>query len=243
MKQTYKITISYDGTDYFGWQRQPNKKTIQGELENVLYNFQAKKINVLGAGRTDACVHALGQVAHFRANIKLSNSELQQAINGQLPHDIRITTLEKAGPDFHARKSTRSKIYQYRIFNTRNISPFLIRYALYIPSPLNITKMKKAAAHFIREDDFSSFSSNRLLYPVRNVFRSEIKKKGNEIIYTVEASGFLKYMVRTLVGTLLEIGKGKLEPEDIDTLFKLKKRSLSSPTAPAKGLCLVKVNY
>ena len=243
MKQTYKITISYDGTDYFGWQRQPDKKTIQGELENVLYNFQSKKINVLGAGRTDAGVHALGQVAHFIADIKLDNSELQQAINGQLPHDIRVTALEKTGPNFHARKYARSKIYQYRIFNTGDISPFLIRYALYITSPLNITKMKKAAAHFIREDDFSSFSSNRLLHPVRNVFRSEIRKKGEEIIYTVEATGFLKYMVRTLVGTLLEIGKGKLEPEDIDKLFKQKKRSLSSPTAPPKGLCLVKVNY
>jgi len=243
MKQTYKITISYDGTDYFGWQRQPDKKPIQGELEKVLYNFQAKKINVFGAGRTDAGVHALRQVAHFRADMKLGNSDLQQAINGQLPHDIRITALEKTSPDFHARKSALSKIYQYRIFNTRNISPFLIRYALYIPSPLNITKMKKAAAHFIREDDFSSFSSNRLLHPVRNVFRSEIKKKCEEIIYTVEATGFLKYMVRTLVGTLLEIGKGKLEPDDIDKLFKLKKRSLSSPTAPSKGLCLVKVNY
>ena len=243
MKQTYKITISYDGTDYFGWQRQPDKKTIQGELENVLYNFQSKKINVLGAGRTDAGVHALGQVAHFIADIKLDNSELQQAINGQLPHDIRVTALEKTGPDFHARKYARSKIYQYRIFNTGDISPFLIRYALYITSPLNITKMKKAAVHFIREDDFSSFSSNRLLHPVRNVFRSEIRKKGEEIIYTVEATGFLKYMVRTLVGTLLEIGKGKLEPKDIDKLFKQKKRSLSAPTAPSKGLCLVKVKY
>jgi tRNA pseudouridine38-40 synthase len=243
MKLTYKITISYDGTDYFGWQRQPDKKTIQGTLENVLYNFLSKKINVLGAGRTDAGVHAVGQVAHFRADMKLENSELQQAINGQLPHDIRVTTLEKTGPDFHARKSALSKIYQYRIFNTRDISPFLIRYALYIPSPLNITKMKKAAAHFIREDDFSAFSSNRLLHPVRNVFRSEIRKKGEEIIYTVEATGFLKYMVRTLVGTLLEIGKGKLEPKDIDKLFKQKKRSLSAPTAPSKGLCLVKVKY
>jgi tRNA pseudouridine38-40 synthase len=243
MKLTYKITISYDGTDYFGWQRQPDKKTIQGTLENVLYNFLSKKINVLGAGRTDAGVHAVGQVAHFRADMKLENSELQQAINGQLPHDIRVTTLEKTGPDFHARKSALSKIYQYRIFNTRDISPFLIRYALYIPAPLNITKMKKAAAHFIREDDFSAFSSNRLLHPVRNVFRSEIRKKGEEIIYTVEATGFLKYMVRTLVGTLLEIGKGKLEPKDIDKLFKQKKRSLSAPTAPSKGLCLVKVKY
>ncbi len=243
MKLTYKITISYDGTDYFGWQRQPDKKTIQGTLENVLYNFLSKKINVLGAGRTDAGVHAVGQVAHFRADMKLENSELQQAINGQLPHDIRVTTLEKTGPDFHARKSALSKIYQYRIFNTRDISPFLIRYALYIPSPLNITKMKKAAAYFIREDDFSAFSSNRLLHPVRNVFRSEIRKKGEEIIYTVEATGFLKYMVRTLVGTLLEIGKGKLEPKDIDKLFKQKKRSLSAPTAPSKGLCLVKVKY
>ncbi len=243
MKLTYKITISYDGTDYFGWQRQPDKKTIQGELENVLYNFQSKKINVLGAGRTDAGGHAVGQVAHLMADMKRDNSERQQAINGQLPHDIRVTALEKTGPDFHARKYARSKIYQYRIFNTSDISPFLIRYALYITSPLNITKMKKAAAHFIREDDFSSFSSNRLLHPVRNVFRSEIRKKGEEIIYTVEATGFLKYMVRTLVGTLLEIGKGKLEPKDIDKLFKQKKRSLSAPTAPSKGLCLVKVKY
>ena len=243
MLTKYKMIISYDGTDYHGWQRQPDKKTIQGVLEAMLFKFKTKKVTVMGAGRTDAGVHALGQTAHFQADLDLNEKELLRALNGQLPPDIRVLSLEKTDKNFHARKTALSKIYRYRIFNAPHISPFIIRYVLHWPSPLALKKMQAAAQLFIREDDFSAFSSNRLLYPIRDVTTSHIDKEKDEIIYTVAASGFLKYMVRTMVGTLLEIGKGKMEPAAIEELFQKKRRSLASPTAPAKGLSLIKVIY
>lgn len=241
--QNYKIILSYDGTEFHGWQRQPDKKTIQNTLEDSLAQITQKKINVTGAGRTDAGVHALAQAAHFKANLRMDEEELLRALNSLLPQDIRISSLTRAAPDFHARKMASSKIYQYRILHSPKISPFIVRYVLHWPSALNVNLMRKAAPLFIREADFTAFSSNRLLDPKRKITRSEIKKTGNEIIYTVEANGFLRYMVRTIVGTLLEVGKGKLQPEQIEELFQKNKRSLASPTAPAKGLCLIKVNY
>jgi tRNA pseudouridine38-40 synthase len=241
--QNYKLTLSYDGTDFHGWQRQPDKRTVQGTFEECLAKITQNKIHVAGAGRTDAGVHAQGQAASFRARLSLDDEELFRALNSVLPQDIRVTSLIKADPDFHARKSARSKVYQYRICNSRFISPFLIRYVLHWPSRLNVNSMKEAAPLFIREADFTAFSSNRLLDPVRKVSRSEISQKRDEIIYTVEANGFLRYMVRTMVGTLLEIGKGKIPPQQIHDIFREKKRSLASPTAPAQGLCLVRVNY
>jgi len=243
MQQNYHILICYDGTDYFGWQRQPEKKTIQGLLENALTKIASRPIPIIGAGRTDAGVHALAQSAHFKANLKLEDEELIQAINGNLPKDIRITSLQKTTPDFHARKSARSKTYQYRIVQSPSISPFLLRYTLHRPSLLDIKKMKDAAALFVREADFTPFSSNRLLNPVRTITRSEIFSKNDEIIYTVEAKGFLRYMVRSIVGTLLEVGKGKILPQAVEDLFEKKIRTLSSPTAPPQGLCLIKVIY
>jgi tRNA pseudouridine38-40 synthase len=241
--QNYKIIISYDGTEYQGWQRQPNKKTIQGLIENALERIAAKKVPVIGSGRTDAGVHAKGQVAHFKVNSRLENDEFQQALNGILPSDIRIRSLNKVPPHFHARKLARSKIYQYRIFNSSDISPFLIRYVLQWTSSLDVGEMAEAAQLFIREADFTPFSSNRLLSPIRIVIRSEIRKKGNEIVYTVEANGFLRYMVRSMVGALIEVGRGKLDVRQIEGFFKLKKRSHLCPTAPAKGLTLIKVKY
>ncbi len=237
------MILSYDGTAYHGWQAQPHKKTIQGVLEEILFRFRSQRIPVQGAGRTDAGVHAIGQVAHFKASLDLDDQQLLRALNGQLPEDIRVLSLSKVDETFHARKSALSKIYQYRIINSPIISPFLVRYALHWPGKLDFERMKAAAALFQREADFTSFSSNRLLSPVRNVMRSEIHMSGDEILYTVEANGFLKYMVRTLLGTLLEVGKLKMEPEFIEDLFVRRTRSLESPTAPAKGLCLRKVNY
>ncbi len=243
MTETYKITICYDGTGYHGWQRQLRKRTIQGSLEKALSKIAKKQIPVIGAGRTDAGVHALAQTAHFKARLTLDGGALHQAINSLLPKDIRIVSLQKADPDFHARKMALSKVYQYRIFNAKDISPFLLRYTLYWPYELDQESMKTAATKFIREADFTPFSSNRLLYPVRNVIRSDIQKKGKEILYTVEANGFLRYMVRTMVGTLLEIGRGKRPPDIIDELFEGKKRTLASPTAEPQGLCLISVRY
>ncbi len=243
MTQNYRITLCYDGTDYSGWQRQPNKKTIQGCLEKALTQITKKNLPVIGAGRTDAGVHALAQVAHFKADTSLSERELLKAFNSLLPKDIRILSIHKADQNFHARKMAVTKVYQYRINNTSDISPFILRYVLCWPSPLDADKMKSAARLFVREADFTPFSSNRHLYPVRHVLRSEIRKKGKEIIYEVEANGFLRYMVRTMVGTLLEIGRGKWPPEIVGELFREGKRSLASPTAPAQGLCLIRVNY
>jgi tRNA pseudouridine38-40 synthase len=241
--QNYKIILSYDGTEFHGWQRQPDKMTIQGTLEDSLAKITHKTISVIGAGRTDAGVHAQAQAANFKANLHMDDDELLRALNSLLPQDIRISSLVRAAPDFHARKMAKSKIYQYRILHSPKISPFIARYVLHWPYALNINFMRKAAPLFIREADFTAFSSNRLLDPLRTITRSEIKKTGNEIIYTVEANGFLRYMVRTIIGTLLEVGKGKLSPEQIEELFRKNKRSLASPTAPAKGLCLIEVNY
>jgi tRNA pseudouridine38-40 synthase len=243
MMANYKLVLSYDGSDFCGWQRQLQKRTVQGVLEEALSKVAGEKVKVTGSGRTDSGVHAAGQTANFQANLRLREKELQQALNALLPDDVKVLSLRKTAADFNARRSARSKIYEYRIFNSRVISPFLLRYVLYWPSPLNIRKMAEAAALFEGEADFTAFSSNRELYPVRKVLRSEVKKRGKEIIYTVEANGFLRYMVRTIVGTLLEVGRGKMEPRQIEDIFRENRRSLAGPTAPAKGLCLVKVIY
>lgn len=241
--RNYKLSLSYDGTDFHGWQRQPDERTIQGVLEGSLTKITRKKIHVIGAGRTDAGVHAQEQVASFKENLSLEDEELCRALNSVLPDEIRINSLKRMDINFNARKMAKSKIYQYRIFNSPIISPFLQRYVLQWSSPLKVKLMKEAAPLFAREADFRAFSSSQLQNSVRKVMRSKIEKKGDEIIYTVEASGFLRYMVRTMMGTLLEIGKGKMPPVRIEEIFREKKRSLAGPTIPAKGLCLIKVNY
>jgi tRNA pseudouridine38-40 synthase len=241
--RNYKLSLSYDGTDFYGWQRQPDKRTIQGVIEESLTKITRKKIHVIGAGRTDAGVHAQEQVANFKANLSLKDEELIRALNSLLPDEVKVNSLEKMDMDFHARKMAKSKIYQYRIFNSPIISPFLQRYVLQWSSPLKVNLMKEAALLFQRETDFRAFSSSRLQNSVRKVMRSEVEKRSDEIIYTVEAKGFLRYMVRTMVGTLLEIGKGKMPPSRIEEIFREKNRSLAGPTIPAKGLCLIKVNY
>jgi tRNA pseudouridine38-40 synthase len=243
MARTYKLLLSYDGTDFHGWQRQPRKRTVQGVVEKTLTKIIQKKIPVVGSGRTDAGVHALGQVAHFRASLNLTQDELFRALNSLLPPDIRMISIDISESDFHARRMARSKVYQYRIFNTPLLSPFLFRYVHHWTSPLDVPSMRKAAPLFLGEHDFSGFSSNRFLHPVRTILSAEMTKKGPEILFTVEANGFLRYMVRTMVGTLLEIGKGKMAPERIGEVFSKKNRALAGPTAPAKGLCLIKVNY
>lgn len=241
--ENFKLTISYDGTDYHGWQRQPNRVTIQGKLEDVLMRILGEKINLQAAGRTDAGVHALGQVASFRANCRLSEAELLRALNAMLPFDIRILQVERVNSGFHARKSARSKVYRYRIKISPIISPFDYRYVMHFPYPLDIPAMEEAARRFEREADFSAFSSGDYPNPVRRIISSRLENCGDELVYTVEATGFLRYMVRTIVGTLIMTGRGRLKPEEIDVLFEQKKRTLVSPSAPARGLCLIRVNY
>jgi tRNA pseudouridine38-40 synthase len=239
----YRVTLCYDGTDFKGWQRQPRERTVQGTIEDTLFKITKQPIVVHGAGRTDAGVHAEGQVANFRAVIRLGMDDLFRALNALLPDDLKVLSLRKVPADFHARKSARSKTYRYRILQAPRVSPFLVRYVLHWPHRLDVRAMKKAAALFVREADFSAFSSNRELHPVRKVVLSDLRKKGDEIVFTIRAGGFLRYMVRAIVGTLLEVGRGKVPPETIEELFREKSRSLRSPTAPARGLCLVKIDY
>jgi tRNA pseudouridine38-40 synthase len=241
--KNYRIVLGYDGTDFRGWQRQPGGRTVQGVLEEAVRKVTQKKVVVHGAGRTDAGVHALGQAASFRGAFKLSDEVLLRALNAVLPEDVRIFSLEEAGPDFHARRSARSKTYRYRIARAPQPSPLDRRYVLHWPYPLRLGRMRRAARLFVRTADFSAFSSNRDRTPVRTVTRSELRTSGGEIVYTIEARGFLRYMVRTIVGTLLEVGRGRLRPEQVEDIFRLGDRSLAGATAAAKGLILVRVDY
>ncbi len=240
---TYKLIISYDGTDFHGWQRQRETRTVQGVLEKSLEKITNQKISIIGAGRTDAGVHARGQVAHFRARLHLKDDDLFRALNAILPGDVRIVSLRRVSPQFHARKSAFSKIYEYRIYQSSRLSPFLFRYVLPWPYPLRLEEMKQAARLFVREADFSCFTPAATSNPVRQIYHSEIKKRGGLIIYRVEANGFLRYMVRTIVGTILEVGRGKLSLGEVEELFRMKKPPSPLPVAPAKGLCLVRVCY
>jgi tRNA pseudouridine38-40 synthase len=241
--KNYKIVLSYDGTDYSGWQRQPDKRTIQGLVEDAVERLAGKKIAVHGAGRTDAGVHALGQTASFKAALRLGEAELLQALNGILPRDVRVLSVTTVPAAFYARKSAVGKVYQYRIATTPIVSPFDLRYVHHWTYPHDLRLMRKAAALFVREGDFNGFSSNQDRSPVRRVTRSDLQRKGGELIYTIEADGFLRYMVRTIVGTILEVGRGRLPLGGIEETFARKSRSLGSPTAPARGLCLIEVKY
>jgi len=241
--ENIKLLISYDGTDYHGWQKQPGLRTIQGTIEEVVMRIIGERINLQAAGRTDAGVHALGQVANFRTSCRLDEEQLLRAINALLPSEIRILSVEKVPLDFHSRKSARSKTYRYRIKVSPVLSPFDYRYVLHYPYFLEIEAMQKAALLFAREDDFSAFSSSSYRNPVRKVFLSVLENTGDELVYTIEANGFLRHMVRTIVGTLMVVGRGRAKQEDIEKLFRGRERTLLSPTAPAKGLCLTSVNY
>lgn len=241
--KNYRVVVAYDGTAFLGWQRQPSGRTVQGVLEEAVQKITGKKTVVHGAGRTDAGVHALGQVASFRGAFKLTDEVLARALNAVLPADLRVLSLAAAPESFHARRSARSKTYRYRIARAPQPNPLERHAVLHWPYPLRLGKMRRAARMFVRTADFTAFSSNRDRSPVRTVTRSELRRTGDEIVYTIEAAGFLRYMVRTIVGTLLEVGRGRLEPEAIEEIFRRRDRSLAGPTAAAKGLTLVRVDY
>lgn len=241
--KNYRLIVGYDGTDFRGWQRQPDGRTVQGVLEEAVFKVTRKRTVVHGAGRTDAGVHALGQVAGFRGAFKLTDEVLYRALNAVLPADVRVFSLEQAPPEFHARRSARSKLYRYRIVDAPQASPLDRRYVLHWPYPLKLGAMREAARLFVRTADFTAFASNRDRSPVRTVTRSVLRRSGDEIVYSIEAQGFLRYMVRTIVGTLLEVGRGRIRPAEIEEIFGRKDRSLAGPTAPARGLTLVRVDY
>jgi len=247
----FKLLIQYDGTDFHGWQVQENDRTIQGELERVLGTLEGDHVGVNGSGRTDAGVHAEGQVANVRMNRPFTPEKLRAAINGNLWRDIRVMNVEKAPDEFHARFSATGKTYIYRVVNAPIMSPFWRRFAHHESKPLNLTAMIEASRFFLGEHDWTAFSSaqadgdNR----VRNISEFSIhstwdaRAQANLLEFRVSANGFLRYMVRSLIGTLLEVGRGAKDSDTIQTAIITGDRNLAGTTAPAHGLTLLKVDY
>jgi tRNA pseudouridine38-40 synthase len=241
----FKAVIQYDGTNYSGWQIQPNNVTIQGTIQQILHKITEEKITIHASGRTDAGVHALGQVASFKIEKVMKASSLQSALNSLLPQDIRIIHLSEAPDEFNAQYNANSKEYQYQIFSGKVLSPFLYRYFYHLSIELDIAEMKKAAKKFIGEHDFSAFKSAESTCKnyIRKVFQSDIVSNKDIIYYIVVANGFMHYMVRTMVGTLIEVGRGKIPAEQIEEIITSKNRAKAGATAPPQGLFLIKANY
>ncbi len=248
----FKLTIAYDGTDFHGWQIQPGKPTIQGEIVSVLRRLTQEDVMLHGAGRTDAGVHALGQVGSFRTRSGLSALEFQRALNALLPPAIRIVGAEEVGPDFHARWSATGKTYRYRLYRGKVVPPFIWRYVLHYPFPLDEEKMSEAARRFVGVHDFAAFAASsgseeddRERTTEREIFSATIERSEtrDELVFSVQGRSFLRYMVRKMTGTLLDIGRGRLAVDDIDRLYELKDRSKSGPTVPPQGLVMVEVKH
>jgi tRNA pseudouridine38-40 synthase len=248
----FKLTIAYDGTDFHGWQMQSSKPTIQGEIVGVLRQLTQENVVVQATGRTDAGVHALGQVCSFRTQSGLSPGDFHRALNALLPPSIRVVRAEEVGPSFSARFSARGKVYRYRLYRGRVLPPMLWRYVLYYPFPLDEEAMRNAAARFVGVHDFTSFAAStgseeddKERVMEREIYSTELVRSADneELVFTVHGRSFLRYMVRKMVGTLLDVGRGKLQPEDIDRLFELRDRSKSGPTVPAHGLWMVSADH
>jgi len=241
-----KLLIEYDGTNYQGWQVQPKGPTIQGILEEKIGLLTGQSVQLFGSGRTDSGVHALGQVAHFKTQSQMDTHTIQRALNSLLPHDIVIQKAEEVDEGFHARKYSKSKIYEYRILNRNLRSAFHRGYVWHIPQKLNLTEMKKATQSLIGEHDFSAFRTvgSPTRTTVRRVIRAEWKRGRDGLIrFEIEANGFLKQMVRSIIGTLVEIGKGRMEAAEIREILNSRDRKEAGPTAPAQGLFLKEVKY
>lgn len=240
----FKLTVEYDGTDYHGWQIQPDAPTIQGVLEDAIRRMLGESVRVAAAGRTDAGVHAAGQVVSFTLQRAVPADTLSRGLNALTPRDISIRDAVVVPDDFDPRRAARSRVYLYRIWNARWPSPFWRRYAWHVVQPLEIDRMRAAAACLVGEHDFSSFrgAGCDAEHAVRRVLRSEIKRRGALISYTIEATAFLRHMVRNIAGTLVEVGDGSRAP-DVAALLVARDRTAAGPTAPACGLCLLRVNY
>jgi len=242
----YKLLITYDGTAYQGWQKQPEGKSIQGTLEKAIYHLFEQRVGIVGSGRTDAGVHALGQVAHMDLSLSLQTNDLRTALNGRLPGDIRVREVEIVSDTFHARYSAVKRAYAYLIRHGVDPSPFFRNAAHQISRPLDLERMNQAAATLVGEHDFSAFraTGGGHTLPVRRVFTSEILPLSNHFLcYLVIADAFLRKMVRGIVGTLLEIGMGKSKPSLMTRLLAEKDRSLMGTLAPPQGLYLAAVFY
>lgn len=245
MERVVKMIIEYDGKDFFGWQRQSKSRSVQGEIEKVLSKIFKRAIEIDGAGRTDAGVHAYGQTASFTTYVPMPLENLKRAINNFLEDDIYIKDLSFVAEDFHARYSATGKTYVYRIFNTLNRSVFDASYSYHYPYDLNVDLMKEAASYLIGEHDFTSFmaAGSSAQNPIRTIYNIDISKDNNLIEITYTGNGFLYKMIRLLTAFLLEVGQGRICPEITLEILKNPTREYTSKVAPANGLYLKEVYY
>lgn len=245
MKKRVKLVVAYDGSRYCGWQIQPNGRTIEGELNRCLSEITKEPITVIGASRTDAGVHALGNVAVFDTEARMPGEKYVFALNTRLPEDIKIQSSKEVPLEFHPRYQNTIKTYEYRILNRTHPNPIGRDYALFYYFPLDLEKMKQGAAYLIGEHDFKSFSSihAEVKSTVRNIYDIKLKQDGDMITISITGNGFLYNMVRIIVGTLLEVGSGKLVPRQMGEILDAKDRSRAGNTAPARGLMLKEIQY
>ena len=246
-----KLILSYDGSDFAGWQVQPNAPTVQGALASAIGRITGEKVLPQGSGRTDAGVHALAQVVTFVTESSVPTANFVKALNDVLPASVRVLEVEDVAADFHARHSALAKTYRYRIYRAAICPPFLARYVWHYPFPLEEQAMVRAAGSVEGEHDFTSFAAvdperGREGVPVSNlrrIFSSTWQRQRDEFVYTVKGSGFLHHMVRNLVGTFILVGKGTLQSADVTRILEARNRSTAGATAPASGLYLVNVEY
>jgi tRNA pseudouridine38-40 synthase len=246
-----KLILSYDGSEFSGWQVQPDAATVQGTLASAIGRITGEKVLPQGSGRTDAGVHALAQVATFVTESSVPTANFVKALNDILPAAIRVLEVSEAPPEFHARHSARAKTYRYRIFRDSICPPFLARYVWHFPYRLEEDAMANAARLAEGEHDFTSFAAvdpergreGKEVSNIRRIFSSTWERQGDELVYTVRGSGFLHHMVRNLVGTFILVGKGTLTGEEVTRILEARNRTAAGATAPASGLCLVSVEY
>jgi tRNA pseudouridine38-40 synthase len=246
--RNYKLLISYDGTKYCGWQVQPNAVTIQETIQNALSKILREKSTLIGSGRTDSGVHAIGQTAHFYTDKEFSLRTLLYALNGILPKDIRILSLTEVDPHFHAQYSAKGKIYHYHLWTQPVVNPIRRQYVHHVQGPFDLSLLKEGAQYFIGKKDFTAFANSATegsaaKDPVRTITRLDVIEQEGGIRLEFEGDGFLYKMVRNIVGTLLDVAAKKRTLEDINTMFSSKDRRLAGKAAPARGLFLMQVFY
>ncbi len=243
--QTFKLAIEYDGTDYHGWQVQPGMPTIQGTLEEAMARVVGKPVHVIGAGRTDAGVHALGQVASLRADFTHPPDTLRRALTSLLPPDIVVTRVEEAPEGFDAQRWARWKRYRYTLLTRPYPSALERRYTLFAPRPLKLEAMAEAAHLLVGEHDFTSFQAAKssVERPIRRVFTAEFHAQDDHLYFEIVADGFLRHMIRIIMGTLLDVGRGRRASGDIQVILEAHDRQRASKTMPAHALCLREVGY
>jgi tRNA pseudouridine38-40 synthase len=240
-----KLTIEYDGTNYHGWQIQPNGETVQSALERAISTFLGKTTRITGSGRTDAGVHALGQVVNFLSEKEFEPYRIQRGLNALTPEDITIKDVEIVPDSFDARRDGRSRVYEYRILNRSTPSPFHLNRAWQVHECLDVEAMREAIRCLAGEHDFSSFRAAGCdaAHPVRKVYRTSLDRRDELLVFTIEATAFLRHMVRNIVGTLIEVGRGERTPQSFAELLEARDRTRAGITAPAHGLFLVEVKY